>query len=345
MGEFYSQENHGPYLEYDLGDFDTENGGVIKDCKLAYAIFGDLNAEKNNAIVLTVMFSGTNKAMEKYVGENLALDPTKYFIVIPNQLGNGLSTSPNNADTSQRRANFPALTIGDDIRAQHRLLTEEFGITGIELVVGWSMGAQQTYEWCVRHPELVKRAAPIAGTAIVTPHNALFVDLYSEALCSDPAWDGSNYTNSAEVSQGLKRLARVFALMGLCTEFYRLRTWEKLGFNSVEELMAGFWEAWFAPMDPNVLLSMARKWKAGNVTQHTGTSLKNTLGNIRAKVFVMPFTEDMMFPVKDCEVEQQLIPNSELRPIPTLLGHFGMLGLFEEDFNFINDTLAELLKS
>jgi homoserine O-acetyltransferase len=345
MNEFYSQENHGPYSEYDLGDFDTENGDVIKHCKLTYATFGTLNAEKNNVIVLTVMFSGTNKAMEKYVGENLALDPTKYFIVIPNQLGNGLSTSPNNADASQRGANFPALTIGDDVRAQYRLLTEEFGITGIALVVGWSMGAQQTYEWCVRHPELVKRAAPIAGTAIVTPHNALFVDLYSEALRSDPTWDNGNYTDSAQVSQGLKRLGHVFALMGLSTEFYRLKMWEKLGFNSVEELMTGFWEAWFAPMDPNVLLSMAGKWKAGDVTQHTGTSLETTLGNIRAKVFVMPFEEDMMFPVKDCEVEQQLIPNSELRPIPSLLGHFGMLGLLEEDFNFINDTLEDLLRS
>jgi len=345
MSEFYSQENHGPYSEYSLGDFETENGDVIKDCKLAYSTFGTLNEDKSNAIVLTVMFSGTNKAMEAYVGEDLALDPSKYFIVIPNQLGNGLSTSPNNADPSQRGPNFPELTIGDDIRAQHRLLTEEFGVTGIELVLGWSMGAQQAYEWCVRHPELVKRAAPIGGTAKVYPNNAMFVDVYSVALRSDPAWDGGNYADSSQVSNGMKRLAHIFALMGLSPEFYRLKMWEKLGFGSLDEMMAGFWEAWFAPMDPNVLLSMAGKWKAGDVTKYSGKSLEETLGNLNSKVYVMPFQEDMMFPLDDFQMEQSLIPYSELRPIPTLLGHFGMLGLFPEDFKFINDTLKDLLKN
>jgi pimeloyl-ACP methyl ester carboxylesterase len=67
------------------------------------------------------------------------------------------------------------VTIGDDVRAQHRLVTEHFGIKHLELVLGWSMGAEQTYEWAVRFPDMVKRALPFAGTAKTTPHDYIFV--------------------------------------------------------------------------------------------------------------------------------------------------------------------------
>lgn len=78
-------------------------------------------------------------------------------------------------------ANFPKVRIGDDVRAQHQLLTERFGLTSLALVVGDSMGAQQTYEWAVRYPEMVKRAAPIAGTAKNTDHDFLFTETLVEA--------------------------------------------------------------------------------------------------------------------------------------------------------------------
>jgi len=83
----------------------------------------------------------------------LALDPAKYCIILPNQLGNGLSTSPQNAHETQAMSRFPKLSIGDDIEAQHRLLIEHFEIKELQLVTGWSMGAQQTYEWAIRYPE------------------------------------------------------------------------------------------------------------------------------------------------------------------------------------------------
>ena len=342
--EFYSQENHGPYSLYDLGDFHLECGKTLPNCQLAYSCFGELNAGKTNAIVFTVMFSGTNKSMEKYIGNGLALDPEKYFIVVPNQLGSGLSTSPHNAPPTNNGPNFPEVSIGDDVRAQHQLLTEKFDVKNIELVLGWSMGAQQTYEWCVRYPDMVKRAAPIAGTAKTTPHDSLYVDVFCEALKSDPAWNNGNYTEPHAVTLGLKRLAHVFALMGNCTEFYRQQEWKKLGFNSLDSYLSDFWETWFNPMDPNNLLCMASKWKRGDASSHSGKNLQEVLKSIKAKVFVISFTEDMFIPTRDCKIEQELIPNSELRQIPTLWGHFGMLGLFQEDFDLINNTLHELLQ-
>ena len=104
---FYSQEQHGPYQLYDLGDFELEKGGTIPSCQLAYATFGELNDAKDNAIIFPHMFSGTSKHMEMYVGEGLALDPTKYFILLPNMIGAGLSSSPRNSTNSITMANFP----------------------------------------------------------------------------------------------------------------------------------------------------------------------------------------------------------------------------------------------
>src|SRR3984893_12406372 len=163
---YYSQEVHGPYELHDIGDLELEEGGTIRGCTLAYATFGTLDAARDNDILISTWYSGTNKIMEQvYIGNGRALDPAKYFIIVVNQIGNGLSTSPNNSGGAQAGAAFPKVRIGDDVRAQHKLLTEKYGLKSLALVVGGSMGAQQTYEWAVRYPDFVKRAAPIAGTA------------------------------------------------------------------------------------------------------------------------------------------------------------------------------------
>jgi homoserine O-acetyltransferase/O-succinyltransferase len=88
----------------------------------------------------------------RFVGEGRPLDPSRYFIILPGQFGNGFSSSPSNTPLPDDRGAFPHVTIGDDVRAQHRLVTEQFGINELQLVLGWSMGAEQTYEWAVRYP-------------------------------------------------------------------------------------------------------------------------------------------------------------------------------------------------
>ncbi|MFL5665627.1 MAG: hypothetical protein ACJ8BW_30440 [Ktedonobacteraceae bacterium] len=106
--------------------------------------------------------------------------------------------------------------------------------------------------------------------------------------------------------------------MGLSTQFYKEEAWRRAGYSSLEDFMVGFWEGYFLPMDPNDLLCMAWKWQHGDVSKNTGGDLKAALGRIKTKVFVMPFEEDLFFPVRDCEAEQKMIPKSELRPIPSL---------------------------
>ena len=341
---YYTAAQHGDFDVFDLGDFTLEQGPTLTNATLAYKTFGELNEKGDNAILFPVMFSGTHAAMTPYVGEGLALDPNEYFIVIPNQLGGGLSTSPHNTEGPHGAAAFPELTIGDDVHAQHKLLTEHLGVNRLQLVTGWSMGAQQTYEWAVRYTDMVARAAPIAGTAKTTPHCALYVGVFCSALSSDPAWANGNYSNSSEVEQGLKRMARVFAMMGASQELYNSDALADFGFSSVEDFLVGFWEAWFLPMDPNNLLSMARKWQTGDVGQHTGGVLQSALTSITAKVHVIAFERDMFIAQADCLNEQKMISGSKLITIPSLWGHFSMLGVSNEDFQAINKSLANLLE-
>ena len=73
---------------FDIGDFELEDGGKIRNCKLAYATFGRLSPQRDNAILILTWYSGTSKMMEQiYIGSGRAIDPDKYFIIIANQIG------------------------------------------------------------------------------------------------------------------------------------------------------------------------------------------------------------------------------------------------------------------
>ena len=338
---YYGQEGHGPYEMIDIGKFDLEEGGSIPNCKLAVATHGKLNADKSNAILFTTWYSGTNKLLEQvYTGKGHALDPDKYFIIIVNQIGNGLSTSQHNTDIP---GGFPKVRIGDDVRAQHKLVTEKYGIKELALVVGGSMGAQQTYEWAVRYPDMVKRAAPIAGTAKNTEHDFLFTDTLVEAITTDPGYNGGNYKSSEEVKAGLLRHAKMWAVMGWSTEFFQQGRHKVLGFANMDEFINNFMMGYFAPMDPNALLAMAWKWQRGDVSRHTGGDLRAALGRIKAKTFVMPMSSDMFFPPADCQAEWRLIPNAEFRPIQTVDGHLALFGVDPNAIAQLDKNLSDLL--
>ncbi|MFZ2502927.1 MAG: alpha/beta fold hydrolase [Nocardioides sp.] len=349
---FYSAEMQGDYTLHSLGRFELEEGGVIEDLQLAVATFGELNADKSNAILIPTWFSGTHATWwQVYIGEGRALDPTKYFIVVINQIGNGLSTSPHTTtDPSIAMSKFPHVRIGDDVRAQERLVREVFGIERLALVVGGSMGAQQTYEWAVRFPDKVLRAAPIAGTAQNTPHDFLFTKTLMDAITSDPGFNGGEYAAHTDVDAGLRRHADIWAVMGLTTDFWKSEFWrgipplvEGLGWDTKEEFQTNFTQLIFSMMDPNALLSMAWKWQRGDVARNTGGDLAAALGRITAKTFVMPIEQDMFFPPRDCIAEQEQIPGAELRLMHSIAGHFGLFGFEQSYLDEVDAALGELL--
>lgn len=341
---YYTNEFHGDFERISIGQLDLEEGGSIPDCQLAVATFGTLNEAKDNAILVTTWYSGTHQIFrDVYIGPEHALNPDSYFIVVIDQIGSGLSTSPHTAEGDLSMSKFPKVRIGDDVVAQERLLREHFGIETLQLVVGGSMGAQQTYEWAVRFPDKVKRAAPIAGTAQNTPHDFLFTHTLVEAITSDPGWSGGEYSSNEEVQAGLTRHADIWGVMGFSTEFWKQEVWRALEFTSKEEFLDGFLRPYFTVMDPNDLLAMAWKWQRGDVTRHTGGDLAAALGRITAKTFVMPINEDMFFPVRDCQAEQELVPNSELRVVDDVLGHLGLFGVAPTYMPQIDQHLGELL--
>lgn len=341
---YYSQQNHGPYETHDLGDFHLENGDKIRNLTLAYATFGTLSPAKDNAVLFPSWYSGTSKILEQaYIGHGRALDPAKYFIILVNQIGNGLSSSPSNTPVPFNAARFPRISIGDDVRAQHRLLAEKFGIEQLQLVLGGSMGAQLTYDWAVRFPDFVRRAAPIAGTARGTAHNRLLVETFIEAITSDPAWDQGWYRDASDVHRGLRRHARAFAASGFTPELFNTSGWRELGFTTPEDFVTGFVENHFLPQDPNNLIALTSKWRENDVSRLANGDLAAALARIRAKTFVIAIEEDGFFPLQDVIAEQQLIPNSLLKKISSKWGHLALFGT-DPDYNTrIDELLRELL--
>lgn len=342
--EYYTQKIHGPYEVYDFGNLQLKEGGTIRNCKLAYSTFGTLSPNKDNVILIPTWFSGTNKIMEQvYVGKGKAIDPDKYFVIIVNQIGNGLSSSPHNTPAPFNMARFPKVTIADDVCAQHEFLKQKFGISRLELVTGGSMGAEQTYEWAVRFPDMVKRAAPIAGTAKTTVFDRLLMQWTMDVITSDPAWKDGWYEEAHAVHRGLRQHARHWSVVGLCSRTFSDELWRNLGFSSVEDFLVGFLENYFLPMDPNSILCTLWKHQHADVSLMTDGDLAQALSRIRAKMFVMPISTDNIFPVSDCEAEQKLVPNSELRVIKSSWGHLGLFGVEKEFIAQVDTHLKELL--
>lgn len=335
------------YAIHDLGDLRLQSGATIRGCQMAYKTFGTLNPAKDNVVVYPTWYSGQHYENEWLIGPDMALDPAKYFIIIPNMFGNGLSASPSNTPEPCNGPRFPHVTACDNVRAQHRLITEKFGIERVRLVVGWSMGALQTFHWGALYPDMVERIAPFCGSAKCSRHNFVFLEGVKAALTADQAFAGGWYKSKPET--GLRAMARVYAGWGFSQAFYRQELdLTALGYSSLEDFLVAFWEGLFLSKDANNLLAMLWTWQHGDIGANElyGGDLRRALGAIKAKAFVMPGQTDLYFPPEDSEFEVAHMPNARLIPIPSVWGHFaGGPGTNPVDVAFINAKLKELLDS
>lgn len=328
---------------FGLGDFELQSGTTLHNAKLAYKTHGRLNADKTNAIVYPTQFAAQHGDIEWLIGSGRALNPERHFIIVPDQFGNGLSSSPSNSAPPQDRMRFPTITIQDDVLAQHRLVTEGFGVRRVALVVGFSMGAQQAFQWAVTYPDLVERIAPFCGTARTTPHNAVFLEGVRAALTADVAWMEGEYTE--QPSRGMRALARVYAGWGFSQRFYKQALYRQMGFDSVSEVLTDFWEKRYMRRDANNLLSMLRTWQLNDVgtTPGYGGSFERALHAIKAKATVMAGQTDLYFPPEDVAADAALISGARFRVIPSLWGHMAGAGLNAADARFIDDEIRALL--
>ena len=331
------------YEIFELGEVRLQMGETLRDAKLAYRTYGSLNEAKSNAIVYPTWYSGQHYDNEWLIGEGMALDPARYCIIVPNMLGNGLSSSPSNTPPPYDRARFPRVTVHDNVSVQYRLVTERFGIQRLQLVTGWSMGAGQTYQWAVSYPEMVPRILPFCGSARTSRHNFVFLEGVKAALTADAAFQEGWYDHPP--TKGLRAMARVYAGWGYSQAFYWEELYTQLGYSSLEDFLVGFWEGFFLKKDANNLLTMLWTWQHGDLGATPGFhgDLERALGAIRAKAIVMPAEKDLYFPPEDNAYEVRHMPNAELRVIPGVWGHFAGGGVNPTDTEFIDDGLKELL--
>jgi len=334
------------YETYGLGDFTLTGGATLPDARIAYKTYGRLSDARDNAIVYPTWYSGRHWENEWLIGEGMALDPGRYFVIVPNMLGNGLSSSPSNTPPPYDHARFPDVRVQDNVRAQHRLVTEHFGIETLAAVCGWSMGAGQTYQWAVSFPDMVPRILPFCGSARTSPHNRVFLEGVKAALTADAAFQEGWYETPP--TRGLRAASRVYAGWGFSQAFYLQERWREIGYTTLEDFLVRFWEGFFLDeRDANNLLTMLWTWQHGDIgaTEGFDGSLEGALASIRARAIVMPAEKDLYFPPEDNAYEVEHMPNAELRVIPGVWGHFAGGGANPTDIAFIDRALKELLAS
>lgn len=304
--------------EFRLGDLGVEKGGVIRDAKIVWQTHGRLNAARDNVVLYPCSYTAQHPDMAWLIGPDGVLDPTRWFVVIPNMFSNGLSSSA--ADTPD----FPAIvTSADNVRAQRRLLEEHFGIERLAAVYGFSMGAQQAYHWAALFPDAVARAIVVCGSARTAPHNKVFLSSLLRTLEAAPEHLG-NGRFSAEPRLALRAFAHIYASWALSQDFYRANLHlTACGAPSLEAFLKTDWEDRYHIRKAANLYAQLVTWYHGDISANDlyGGDLVRALNAIRAKVLLMPGRTDLYFPVADNAAELVHLAQGELRPIPSVWGH------------------------
>jgi homoserine O-acetyltransferase/O-succinyltransferase len=330
------------YEIFELGDVVLQSGVTLRQAKLVYKTHGKLAPARDNVIVMPTFYGGQHPETEAMMRPGRALDPARYFVIVPNMFGNGMSSSPSNTPAPLDRAAFPGVTVYDNVVCQHRLLTEHLGIDRIRLVVGYSMGAQQAFQWGALYSDVVAAIAPLCGSARTSPHNHLFLEGVKAALRADAAYADGWYQSPP--IKGLLAFARVYAGWVFSQDFFREEEYRKLGLASVEDTVR-FMEGYFRQRDANDLLAMLWTWQHADISANSryNGDFAAALGAISARAIVMPSATDLYFRVRDNELEVAQMPNAELRPIPSIWGHVAAFGGNPVDDEFIDAALRELL--
>ncbi len=301
-----------------LGDLPAERGGVISDARLVWQADGTLNAARDNVIVYPCSYTAAHDDQTWLIGPDGVLDPSRWFIVIPDMFSNGLSSGA--ADTDD----YPAVvTMADNVRAQHRLLTEHLGITKVAAAYGFSMGAGQAYHWAALFPDFVERAIVVCGSTRTSLHNKVFLSGLLRTLEAAPQYLG-NGRFSAEPVAAVRAFAHIYAGWGLSQDFYRERLFETaLGAPDLAIFLTTDWEESFGEHRAANLYAQALTWQEADISANDRCSgdLARALSAITARVLLMPSATDLYFRVADNEAELAHLRSGALATIPSIWGH------------------------
>ena len=304
-----------------------EGGSKLGPITLAYETYGELDADRSNAVLILHALSGDAHVAGRHhpedrkpgwwdalVGPGKAFDTNKYFIICSNVLGGCMgSTGPSSVNPATGKPyglDFPVVTIGDMVRAQYELV-RHLGIEKLLCAAGGSMGGMQALDWAIRYPDAVESAIVISAT---TRHDAQHIAFHAvgrEAIRTDPRFNGGDYTPESGPKSGLaiaRMLAHITYLSdkSMRTKFgRRLQNAGPLHFDldkefSVESYLEYQGEQFVARFDANTYLFVSKALDYFDIARSYG-SLDAAMKRVKAKVMVLAFSSDWLYPAEQSE--------------------------------------------
>jgi homoserine O-acetyltransferase len=322
-----------------LGDLPVERGGVIGGARLAWQAHGTLNDARDNVIVYPCSYTASHEDLAWLIGPDGVLDPSRWFIVIPDMFSNGLSSGA--SDTPD----YPSVvTMADNVRAQHRLLTEHLGVRRVAAAYGFSMGAQ-AYHWAALYPDLVSGRSSCAA-APGRPGKQGVLSGLLRTLEAAPQYLGDGRF-SAEPEAAVRAFAPIYAAWGLSQDFYRERLYETaLGAPDLATFIKTDWEDSFGACQAANLYAQAVTWNEADISANDlyDGDLAAALAAIRARVLLMPSATDLYFRVADNEAELAHLHDGALAVIPSIWGHrAGSPEGIPDDLDFLTRQVRDWL--
>lgn len=299
-----------------------QSGASIADYTLVYETYGELNADRSNAVLICHALNASHHVAGVYaddprntgwwdnmVGSGKAVDTNRFFVIGVNNLGSCFgSTGPMNINPETGKpygADFPVLTVEDWVNAQARL-ADELGITQFAAVMGGSLGGMQALAWSMQYPDRVRHAVVIASTAKLSAQNIAFNDVARQAILSDPDFHGGDFYAHGVVPKNGLRVARMIGHItylsndDMSEKFGReLRSGEyKFGYGvefEIESYLHYQGEKFSAYFDANTYLLITRALDYFDPAAAYGGDLDKALACTRAKYLLVSFTTDWRF--------------------------------------------------
>jgi homoserine O-acetyltransferase len=311
-----------------------DSGKQLAGYRIAYKTYGQLNAEKSNAILVSHALTGdqyvasphpvTRKPgwWETMVGPGKPIDTDRFFVICPNVLGGCMgSTGPASLEPGSGRPwglDFPVITIGDMVEAQVPLL-DHLGIDDLFCVVGGSMGGMQALAWAARYKERVFSAVPIATAAWHSSQNIAFHEVGRQAVMADPNWCGGRYLELGKEPRNGLAVARMAAHITYLSEEALHRKFgrslqeistKSFSFNAdfqVESYLRHQGSTFVDRFDANSYLYITRAIDYFDLRAEYGDVLANAFKGTRTRFCVVSFTSDWLYPTRESrEIVQAL---------------------------------------
>ena len=344
-------------------------GGQLANVSVAYETWGELDADRSNAVLVLHALTGDSHATgpassghlqpgwwERVVGPGLAVDTNRYFVVCPNVLGGCQGTTgPASGDPATGRpygSTFPVITIRDQVVVECAL-AHHLGIAQWSTVIGGSMGGQRALEWAVSFPERVPRAVIVACGAQATAEEIALSALQARAIRADPAFRGGDYYD-AEPGDGPWRgmsLARGIGQVSYRSEieldqrFGRGRQGDEDpmagGRYAIESYLDYHGEKLAHRFDANTYITLSQAMNHHDVGRGRG-GIAAALRRITGAVTIAGISSDRLYPLRLQQELADLIPTAEkLTVIDSLDGHDGFLTEHEQVSALIRSALAD----